>query len=133
MQNWVKHTARFVACLLSFSAVGQDIQLTQFYASPLYLNPAFAGANVCSRFTTNYRNQWPSIKKAYTTYAVSFDHSLPKLNSGIGILATNDIAGTGGLRTTSFSGLYSYEAWINRKMAVRAGVQAGGTLRGLNF
>lgn len=121
------------ATVCSLLVAGQDIQFTQFYASPLYLNPAFAGANVCSRLMSNYRNQWPGIKKAYTSYSVAFDHSVPKLNSGIGFLATNDVAGTGSLRTTSFYGLYSYEMWINRKWAARAGVQAGGTLRGINF
>lgn len=122
-----------IALVVTTAGLAQDIQFTQFYASPLYLNPAFTGANVCSRFASNYRNQWPSIKKTYVTYASSFDHSLPKLNSGVGILFTNDKAGSGQLRTTSFSALYSYEALLTKKMAIRVGVQAGQTIRSINF
>jgi hypothetical protein len=31
----------------------QDVHFSQFYANPVYLNPAFAGANVCPRIVTN--------------------------------------------------------------------------------
>lgn len=122
-------------CLL-FSSLGsysQDIQFTQFYSAPLYINPAFAGANVCSRLSTNYRNQWPGIPKAYVTYALSLDHSLPRYNSGVGLLMTNDRAGNGVLRTTSISGLYSYELQLNRKWAIRTGVKATRSARSINY
>ena len=39
----------------------QDPQFTQFYANPLYLNPAFAGTARCPRICMNYRNQWPNL------------------------------------------------------------------------
>ena len=119
--------------LCSGLAKAQDIQFTQFYAAPLYLNPAFTGANVCSRAAANYRNQWPGIKKAYTSYSFAFDHSLPKVNSGVGFLFTNDVAGSGNLRTTTFNGLYSYEAWLTRKVALRAGLKAGGAVASIDF
>ncbi|HRG37682.1 MAG TPA: type IX secretion system membrane protein PorP/SprF, partial [Bacteroidia bacterium] len=47
---------------------GQDTHFTQFYSSSLYLNPAFAGAEVCGRISTTYRNQWPGVAKAYSSY-----------------------------------------------------------------
>src|SRR6185295_8896805 len=96
---------------------------TQFYAAPLFLNPAFAGANVCARFSTNYRNQWPNIKKAYITEVVSFDQSILGRNSGVGILLVNDKAGSGELRSTKFAGQYSYEAMLTRRLAIRFGVE----------
>ncbi|MGM0478992.1 MAG: type IX secretion system membrane protein PorP/SprF, partial [Bacteroidota bacterium] len=33
----------------------QDPQFSQFYANPIYLNPAFAGSHGCPRFAANYR------------------------------------------------------------------------------
>jgi type IX secretion system PorP/SprF family membrane protein len=61
----------------------QDMHFTQFYASPLYLNPAFTGANVCSRATLVYRNQWPGINRAYRSYLFSMDHFLTSQKVGI--------------------------------------------------
>ncbi|NBU92563.1 MAG: type IX secretion system membrane protein PorP/SprF, partial [Flavobacteriia bacterium] len=43
---------------ISFS---QDPTFTQFYSNPLYLNPALTGATGCSRFSFNYRNEWPQL------------------------------------------------------------------------
>ena len=42
----------------SENAFAQDPSFTQFYANPLYLNPAFAGTARCPRLNLNYRNQW---------------------------------------------------------------------------
>ncbi len=39
----------------------QDAHFSQYYANPLYLNPAFAGSDICPRVTLNYRNQKPVI------------------------------------------------------------------------
>jgi len=111
----------------------QDPHLTQFYAAPTFLNPAFAGANACSRFSTNYRNQWPGISNGFVTYVTSFDHSIPTLNSGIGLLFVNDKAGTGELRTTSFSGQYSYEVMLTRKWAARMGVEGSYNIHDINI
>ena len=49
----------------------QDPQFTQFYANPLYLNPAFAGTARCPRICMNYRNQWPNLSGTYVTYSAS--------------------------------------------------------------
>lgn len=52
----------------------QDLQFTQFYANPLYLNPAFAGSVRCPRICMNYRNQWPNLSGTYVSYSASYDH-----------------------------------------------------------
>ena len=113
--------------------VGQDMQFTQFYASPLYLNPAFTGANVCSRASLVYRNQWPGIKKTYQSYLLSLDHYMEKQNIGIGLQCGVDQAGSGGLRTTIINPSFAYETKINKTVSVRFGLQPGVTIKSIQF
>jgi type IX secretion system PorP/SprF family membrane protein len=113
--------------------IAQDIQLSQFYAAPTYLNPAFAGANVCARLSSTIRNQWPGLPHGYISEIVSFDHYFNAQGVGVGFLFTNDVAGTGRLKSTSFSGLIAYEFLISRQLGIRFGMQFGGGTRSLNF
>jgi type IX secretion system PorP/SprF family membrane protein len=111
--------------LLTFNrARAQDPQFTQFYANPLYLNPAFAGSNICPRININYRNQWPGISGTFITTCASFDRLVYKIKSGIGVMMMNDKAGQGTLRTTNVSGIYSYQVRIRKDFAVNFGLQA---------
>lgn len=112
---------------------GQDIQFTQFYAAPTYLNPAFAGANVCSRATLLYRNQWPGISKTYRSYMFAYDHYLYKSNLGVGLNLGVDEAGSGDLRTTIINPIISYGVTINRFSSLRFGIQPGACIKSINF
>lgn len=105
------------------SAIAQDAEFTQFYANPLYLNPALAGSNICPRVCINYRNQWPAISGTYVTTSASIDRFVYGIKSGIGILVMNDQAGGGTLRTTNFSAIYSKQIRITREFAINAGFQ----------
>lgn len=102
----------------------QDPQFTQFYANPLYLNPAMAGTARCPRFCLNYRNQWPAISGNYVTYSASYDQHVDALGGGIGILVTNDRAGRGILNTTNAALMYSYQLNVSRKFTLKFGLQA---------
>ncbi|MBI2967253.1 MAG: type IX secretion system membrane protein PorP/SprF [Bacteroidetes bacterium] len=126
----------FATCLpivIGTYCFAQTYQITQYYAAPTFINPAFAGSGVCARLTTNYRVQWPSIPGAFSTYLFSFDHSIVKKNSGIGFLFVNDRAGAGNLRTTGFNAQYSYQLKLSRKWAFNAGFEAGFTQRNYDF
>lgn len=118
---------------LALRGHAQAYQFTQFYASPTFLNPAFAGAGTCQRVTTNYRIQWPSIPGAFRTFLFAFDHSIPKKKSGIGFLFTNDKAGSGNLRATGFNAQYSYQMQITRAWYFNAGAEAGYVSRNYDF
>ncbi len=102
----------------------QDPQFTQFYANPLYLNPALAGANICPRVCINYRNEWPGISGTYVTTSASFDRYIYGIKSGVGVLVTNDVAGQGTLRTTNVSGIYSYQLPVTREFSINFGLKA---------
>jgi type IX secretion system PorP/SprF family membrane protein len=111
----------------------QDPQFSQFYSNYLYLAPSFAGLTDKNRIALNYRNQWPEIKYGYKTYSASFDKCFSKVNSGLGILLFQDIAGTGNLKTTSIGIQYSYDFSITRNWHARPGLHVNYTERGIDF
>lgn len=111
----------------------QDAQYSQFYAAPLYLNPAFAGSALGSRATLNYRNQWPSMDASFVTYSASFDHYFARIKSGVGFIVTNDEQGFGKFRNTDIGVQYAYQLELSEKWAFRAGVQASYVLRNAGY
>ncbi|MFD2523802.1 PorP/SprF family type IX secretion system membrane protein [Emticicia soli] len=120
-------------CSVCFSSLAQDPQFSQFYAAPLYQNPAFAGGAYAPRLIANYRNQWPSINANFITSSFSFDHYLERINSGIGILATNDSQGPGRLKSTEISGIYSYQLRLNEESFLRLGAQGTFSSKSINY
>ncbi|MCB0784426.1 MAG: type IX secretion system membrane protein PorP/SprF, partial [Flavobacteriales bacterium] len=62
-----RHIALCSALLLAGVMSAQDAHFTQFYATPTYLNPAFAGTTLQTRFGAIYRDQWPSIPGSFVT------------------------------------------------------------------
>lgn len=101
------------------SAKAQDIHFSQFYNSPLNLNPALTGVMNCkTRFVANYRNQWASVLKAnaYNTYSASYDQKVPVGREdyfGIGGTLWGDVAGESRFGTTQGKISLSY----SKKMA----------------
>ncbi|MFZ9207484.1 MAG: type IX secretion system membrane protein PorP/SprF, partial [Sediminibacterium sp.] len=65
-----------LSCLIfSLTRVSaQDPHFSQFFASPLTINPALTGKfDGKYRITSNHRNQWPTINNAFITTTASFD------------------------------------------------------------
>ncbi len=137
-QNCIKLLRK---CVLLFSICfmlvpdmqAQDPHFSQFYANPLYLNPALAGSVICPRVTANYRNQWPSLPGNYVTYNAAYDQYFPGISGGIGVLATSDRIGSGAILSNSFSAMYSFKMDVTRDFSIRAALQAGITNRRLDF
>ncbi|HQW86130.1 MAG TPA: type IX secretion system membrane protein PorP/SprF [Flavobacteriales bacterium] len=126
----MKLSLPLVLALAPAALLAQDPQLSQFFAAPMYLNPALTGNTYQDRIAMNYRNQWPSaVVNAFQTYTASYEHRSQKLNSGFGVMAMRDVAGANGLAFTQVAAAYSYEARINRKSAFRGGVRAAWTNR----
>jgi type IX secretion system PorP/SprF family membrane protein len=111
----------------------QDPEFTQFYANPLYLNPAFAGTARCPRLVMNYRNQWPALSGTFVTTSASYDQHVESISGGLGLLVTRDNAGRGTLTTTMVSGIYSYQQAISRKFSLKAGFQVSYFQKALDW
>ncbi len=96
----------------------QDPQFSQFYANPIYLNPAFAGSYGCPRIALNYRNQWPALSGTFVTYSASYDQFFKSIHGGIGAIVTHDQQGKGTINTTTLSVIYNYHLNVSRKFTL---------------
>lgn len=126
----------FVLIFLSKLSYGQDVQFSQFYASPLYLNPGFVGASNDIRTSLHYRIQWVGTNANYQTALYSFDMPLLKNNIAIGgYLLQDDITQkNGSLQSrTSFIVNGGYHLKINRDWMLSFGLQFGFEQTSLGF
>lgn len=121
------------ACSEVFILKAQDPEFSQYYAAPLYLNPAFTGTASDHRFIANHRNQWPAISNGFVTYALSYDYNLSELKSGLGLLLVTDKAGTASLRSTQLNFQYSYKVNLREKWVLSSGLNFGLGYRSIDF
>lgn len=101
--------------ILCFVVKAQDPHFSQFFASPLTLNPAFTGKFDGSwRLAANHRDQWPSIPKAYVTTTASIDLGILKDRIpegdifGVGISGVSDQSANSQLKLNYGSVSLSY-------------------------
>lgn len=116
-------------CALCFGAAAQDPNFSQFFASPLTSNPAFTGKFYGNyRIAGNYRNQWPTINNAFTTYTVSMDagilqNSIPEIDQfGVGVLAFSDQSGNGVLKNNYLALSTAYHKGLDEDAFHQLGV-----------
>ena len=123
----------FLGSAVFSSLQAQDPQFSQFYAAPLYLNPAFAGSSGQSRAGVNFRAQWPSLDANFTTVSAYFDHYFEDYNSGVGVIVTGDREGISGLQSINVGLQYSYQLQIAEWLIFRPGAEVAFYNRDLNF
>jgi type IX secretion system PorP/SprF family membrane protein len=106
-----------LSCIIGLA---QDKHFSQYWASPLTLNPAFTGKFDGSiRVAGNYRNQWPEINNAFVTQSVSMDMPVMKGiipyndNWGIGVMAYSDKSASGVLQANSIGFSTAYHKGLD--------------------
>lgn len=112
----------------------QDIHFSQFYASPLTLNPSATGDFKGDwRINNIYRNQWNSISPGYMTNALGFDMPIyfegEKFSGGINLIT--DKSGPGDLFATKINLSLAWHRTIN-KHALHIGFQTGYVMKSVN-
>jgi type IX secretion system PorP/SprF family membrane protein len=117
---------------MGVAAHSQDPQFSQYYQAPLYLNPGFTGITPQQRIVFNNRIQWPSLPKAFTTYAASYDIFVEELRSGFGVQFTTDRMGSAGWNTTTLGLLYSYKVKLTEKIVFSPGLYFGYGQNGID-
>ena len=104
-----------------------DPHFSQYYANPLWLNPALTGViDGDARVNANFKNQWSSISNAYQTGAISADFN-PNDKVGIGFNMLDQQAGSVGYNYFTFYGSFSYGVSLSDDayQQLRFGLQAG--------
>jgi type IX secretion system PorP/SprF family membrane protein len=124
-----------VACLFvaGTELKAQDPEPTQFYANPLYLNPALAGNKICPRVSLDYRIQWPNVYGTYSTITASVDRLVHGIKGGVGMVVMQDRAAQGTLNTTGVGLIYAPVIPIDRKRSVSFAIQAGWWQKAVNW
>lgn len=109
----------------------QDPQLSQMYAAPLLINPAFAGIDNQSNVHFTHRNQWPGLNANYQFSALSANIALGNEKSGLGILVTSDKQFLN-LQTTQFGLQYGHHIDLGEDIRLSAGIQTDLFMRSLD-
>lgn len=109
------------------AASAQDMHFSQFYNTPLLVNPSLAG-NDDGTFQgmLNYRSQW---NNTYQTFGLSLDGGLMKKIDkgflGLGGAVFNDTQGDAGLNRLNAKFSVAYHNQISRQQYFTAGISGG--------
>jgi len=141
--NWRRLLFVCFAFLGSLSLSAQDIHFSQFYMSPLNLNPAMTGVMNCNvRLVGNYRNQWASVLRsnAFNTYSVSYDQRIPVGRYdyfGVGGTFWGDVAGQSSFSTLTGKLSLSYSkrmgGYRDKSHYLVMGAEGGVAQRSIDF
>lgn len=118
-----------IACKLQ----AQDLHFSQFFNSPLTVNPANTGfiPDADYRVGLHYRDQWSSILSSpYKTVSAFGDAQVLRNKFengwlGLGAYILSDVAGSGTLRSTQIYGSLAYHQMLGRGSLVTAGFNMG--------
>ncbi len=132
-----------MALSIAGTTIAQDVHFSQYFTSPLTLNPALTGLVPDDlRFAANFRTQWSSVStNPYVTGTVSYDMAILKGKLaegdalGLGMMVLYDKSGTGGLENTTAAFSLAYHKGFGRDKLqhLSLGVQAYFVQKQLDF
>lgn len=135
--------ATIILASANVDALAQDPHFTQYFASPLNLNPAHTGLiNTDYRVTAIARTQWYNVSdNPYMTASLSYDRQilrdkLPEGDAfGLGVNLLYDKAGTGSLQGihAGLSLAYHKGFGIDKQHHLSLGVQANLVQKNIRF
>jgi type IX secretion system PorP/SprF family membrane protein len=128
---------------ISMSGWAQDVHFTQYFTSPLTLNPAQTGLTQNDwRASANFRTQWYTVSNnPYISGTIAFDiptlrGKLPEGDAlGVGLLGLYDKSGTGGLQNTTvgLSIAYHKAFGMEKQHTISLGVQGYLVQKSIQF
>jgi len=151
VRSWLSLPAIFLivlGCFQSNIGEAQDVQFSQFYANPLYLNPALTGSHSGTyRIMSSYRNQWAGVGGIpFTSFSAGGDTKITLPNKTGSFQGGNDRVAAGVHFFSDRVGIFDYNtnqisffgafhkllsSEINSYLS--AGFQFGFAQRGINY
>jgi type IX secretion system PorP/SprF family membrane protein len=124
---------------IATKACGQDQHFSQFFNTPLFLNPAYSGSFHPIEAHVNHRRQWASLSVPFVTYMASVSMRIneqqrgKKGHWGAGVFAYNDVGGDGSLRINSICASLVYHVKVAKYQHLGLGLQTGLGSRSIDF
>lgn len=121
-------------------ANGQSTHFSQFYSTPLLINPASTGLTTGPyRVAANYRSQWNDAGSPYKTFTASGDahlmqDRLPEGNKlGIGLVFVNDQTLEGAVQGNSLAISTGYHIALDEYQSIGVGFQGSYNEKRIDF
>jgi type IX secretion system PorP/SprF family membrane protein len=141
LKNTYNRLALVILLFITKSVFSQDAHLSQFFSSPLTINPSNAGNFEGKfRFSSNYRVQWADFNHAFATTTLTAESPIlhKKFNDAtkvsLGAVVVNDASGNGLLTKQSMALGVAVRQYLDPDLnhSVAAGMQAGYVKMGFN-
>jgi type IX secretion system PorP/SprF family membrane protein len=142
MKNKLKYIL-FIAIACQFKIVSaQDIHFSQYYYSPISLNPALTAVNKNIQATFQFKQQW-GVVKGYSTEGASFEFKFNQekwkkrenltniykkkemKGLAVGVSAFADNAGNSSIKQTIVNVSLAYHVLLSRTSTLSAGLLGG--------
>jgi type IX secretion system PorP/SprF family membrane protein len=121
-----------VASIAELKIKAQDLHFSQYFNTPLLVNPANTGFSPDAdyRLGLNYRNQWASISNPFKTMSLwgdvqLFNDRFENGWMGIGGSVFSDKAGTGSLTSTRINATVAYHQMLGFGSLLSMGANIG--------
>ncbi len=125
-------SASLFLCMNAAPGIAQDAIMSQFFSSPVFLNPAFAGTSDSFRVVLSFRTHPLPDAGNLSFINASVDGYVPALHGGIALNSTSDYKGNL-LWENHVSAVYAYHLRLRRDWFVNFGAQAGYLRRDIRW
>lgn len=122
----------FVLSLLAVNVSGQGLNFSQYFNTPMLVNPANTGFNpdFDYRIGGNYRNQWASVGNPFRTMSLwgdtkLFGNRFENGWMGVGASLYSDRAGSGNLVSTNGYASVAYHQMLGYNSLLSGGFSVG--------
>ena len=113
----------------------QDLNYTQYYNTPINVNPAYAGSSLGLRARFLFRDQWPALPVDFKSFYFSADYGDRRLPGagGLGIIILSDNPGYGLINSLTLGVTLSANIQTSSYSSLQFGIKAGMLQKKINW